>query len=95
MDPIAHTFTGAALAASGLRRATPLATATLLIGANAPDVDVASAFGAPFETLAFRRGWTHGVLALIVLPFIVTGLILLWDRVVRRRESPAANRSTI
>jgi len=90
LDPIAHTFTGAALAASGLRRTTPLATATLLIGANAPDVDVISAFGALFESLAFRRGWTHGVLALAVLPFVVAALVLLWDRYVRRREYPAA-----
>ena len=73
-----------------MRRTTPLATATLLLGANAPDIDVASAFGAPFETLAFRRGWTHGVLALIVLPFFVAALVLLWDRVVRRQEYPAA-----
>jgi inner membrane protein len=90
LDPIAHTFTGAALAASGLRRTTPLATATLLIGANAPDVDVVSAFGALFQSFAFRRGWTHGVLALAVLPLIVAALVLLWDRWVRRRENPSA-----
>jgi inner membrane protein len=90
LDPIAHTFTGAALAASGLRRTTPLATATLLIGANAPDIDVVSAFGAPFESFAFRRGWTHGVLALAILPLVITALMLLWDRWVRRRENPSA-----
>jgi inner membrane protein len=90
LDPIAHTFTGAALAASGLRRTTPLATATLLIGANAPDIDVLSALGAPFESFAFRRGWTHGVLALAILPLILTALMLLWDRWVRRRENPTA-----
>jgi inner membrane protein len=90
LDPIAHTFTGAALAASGLRRTTPLATATLLIGANAPDVDVVSAFGAPFQELAFRRGWTHGVLALVLLPLIVAALVLLWDRYVRRKNQPSA-----
>lgn len=80
MDPIAHTFTGAALAASGLRRATPLATAALIIGANAPDLDVAANFAGNFSALAFRRGWTHGILALIVLPLVVTGALLLWDR---------------
>ena len=40
MDPIAHTFTGMALAAAGLRRATPLAATALFMGVNAPDVDV-------------------------------------------------------
>jgi inner membrane protein len=81
MDPIAHTLTGAALAAMGLRRATPLATAALVIGANVPDIDVLASFvGDSYSTLAIRRGWTHGVLALAVLPFAVTGLLLLWDR---------------
>ncbi len=84
MDPVAHTFTGAALAASGLRRVTPLATAALIMGANAPDVDALAYFAGEYQSLAFRRGWTHGVLALAVLPFAVTGLLLLWDRLVRR-----------
>jgi inner membrane protein len=86
MDPIAHTFVGATLATSGLRRKTPLATAVLLIGANAPDIDVLSGFGAPFQSLEFRRGLTHGVLALAILPFALTGLVLLFDLVVRRKR---------
>jgi inner membrane protein len=90
MDPIAHTFTGAALAATGLRRATPLATAALLIGANVPDVDVATMFVGDFYDLALRRGWTHGVLALALWPLVVTGLLLAWDRRVRRRRDPIA-----
>jgi len=67
MDPIAHTFTGAALAAAGLRRATPLATTALIVGANAPDIDVLTSFAGSYAALALRRGWTHGVLALVVL----------------------------
>ena len=91
MDPIAHTFAGAALAAAGLRRRTPLATAALVLGANAPDIDALSyVVAGSFESLAFRRGWTHGVLALAVLPFLLTGLLLLWDRQVRRRRQPHA-----
>jgi inner membrane protein len=85
MDPIAHTFTGAALAAAGLRRATPLATAALVIGANAPDVDVLTGFAGSYASLAMRRGWTHGVLAIVVLPFVVAALLLLWDRLRGRR----------
>ena len=89
MDPVAHTFAGAALAAAGLRRVTPLAAAALILGANAPDVDVLAAFAGDYEAIAFRRGWTHGVLALVVWPFLLTGLLLSWDRWVRRRD-PAA-----
>jgi inner membrane protein len=61
-----------------------------LIGANAPDIDVATAFGELFEQFAFRRGWTHGVLAIAVLPLIIAALVLVWDRLVRRRTSPLA-----
>ncbi len=91
MDPIAHTFTGAALAASGLRKITPLATATLLIGANVPDVDIVVSYAGEYASLAHRRGWTHGVLAWLVLPFLLTGAMLLWDRLVRRRRWPDAD----
>jgi inner membrane protein len=89
MDPIAHTLVGATLAASGLRRRTPLATAGLLLGANAPDIDVVSYAAGPYAAFAFRRGWTHGVLAIAVLPLLVTGLLLLWDRWFRQRAASA------
>ncbi len=83
MDPIAHTLTGAALGESGLKRRSALGMATLIIGANLPDID---AFAMPFARhLEFRRGWTHGVLAMLVLPFVLTGIMLAWDRMVRRR----------
>lgn len=93
MDPITHTFVGAALAASGLRRKTPLATAALLIGANAPDVDGCAYFAGGYTALALRRGWTHGVLAVLVLPLLVAGVLLVWDRWIRRRPSPARARA--
>ena len=59
--------------------------ATLLIGANLPDVDVLSyAFGGGLTALTFRRGWTHGVAGLLVLPAVLTALIAVWGRVSRR-----------
>jgi inner membrane protein len=84
IDPVCHTLVGAALARSGLRRRTALGTATLLIGANLPDVDVLAYLDGPAADLAFRRGWTHGVPALAVLPFLLTAGIVLFDRLVRR-----------
>jgi inner membrane protein len=88
LDPIAHTLTGAALARAGLDRRSPLALPTLVIAANLPDLDVgAYAWGETFA-LTFRRGWTHGVLAWIVLPLVLTGVMLGWDRWVRRARGP-------
>ena len=88
MDNIAHTLAGVALAEAGLRRRTGLATATLAIGANLPDVDaLIYVVGSSVDALAFRRGWTHGILAMLILPFALTGIMIGWDRFVRRRRA--------
>ena len=90
MDNLCHSLVGAALSEAGLKKRTALATATLVIGANLPDVDVLAYFWGSNEALGFRRGWTHGVLALALWPFILTGIMLAWDRFVRRRGRPEA-----
>lgn len=90
MDPITHTMTGAVLSRAGGDRLTPLATATLILGANAPDIDIYTVWTeTSFGSIAFRRGWTHGPIFLSLLPLLITGLILLYDRAVRRRRNPA------
>jgi inner membrane protein len=61
-----------------------MGTTTLLVGANLPDVDVLAYLWGPAADLAFRRGWTHGVLALALWPFVLTGAVLLLDRGFRR-----------
>lgn len=84
MDPIAHTLIGASLAETPLGRRTAMAMPTLICGANAPDLDAATILLGSNFSLGFRRGWTHGVLAMAVLPIALTGLILLLDRIVAR-----------
>jgi inner membrane protein len=87
VDNICHTLVGGALARAGFDKRTPLATATMMIGANFPDIDVVSVpFGAD---IGFRRGITHGIPAHIILPFALTGIMLAWDRWVRRRKDPS------
>ena len=88
MDPICHTLVGAALASTGLERKTRFGGATLILGANLPDVDVISYAWGETAALEFRRGMTHGILALIVLPFLLAGAMTLVDRLLRR--GPAA-----
>jgi inner membrane protein len=91
MDNLTHSLVGAALAEAGPRDRFALATPTLILAANVPDVDVVSYFIAgEFAALAWRRGITHGVPALLVWPFVVAALILAWDRLVRRRRRPGA-----
>ncbi len=85
MDPIAHTLFGATMAEAGLKRKTALATATLIIGANIPDVDALAMFVSNDYALLVRRGWTHGILALLIWPFLLTGMMLGIDRLIEKR----------
>ena len=89
MDNLAHSLVGAWMAEAGLKRATPLATVTLVIGANLPDIDGLTMLAGSRDTsLLLRRGLTHGVLALAVLPWLLAGAVVLGDRYLRRRRHP-------
>ncbi len=90
MDPITHTLAGAVMARVGGDRKTPLAAATLMLSANAPDVDIISTGWGSFASLAFRRGWTHGPIALVILPLVISAAVLAWDRWIRLRRTPEA-----
>jgi inner membrane protein len=86
MDNIAHTLAGLALAEAGLKRRTALGTVTLAIAANLPDVDaVMYLVGDGPDSLAFRRGWTHGPIAMLVLPLLLTVAMIGWSRIFRGR----------
>lgn len=80
MDPFAHTLVGATMAETGLRHSSRLATATLLIGANLPDIDVAAGMLGSDASLYFRRGITHGVVAVVVLPLALAATMIGYDR---------------
>jgi inner membrane protein len=64
-----------------LGRRTSLGTSALLIGANLPDLDALAYLSGPLADLEWRRGWTHGVLALVVLPLLLTGTLILAHRI--------------
>jgi inner membrane protein len=88
LDNLAHSLAGAALGEAGLKKKTGLGMATLIIAANLADVD---ALGLLFgENLAWRRGWTHGPVAMLVLPSLLVGAMVWFDRwQVRRGTRPA------
>ena len=86
MDNVCHTLVGAACGAAGLSRRTRFGAATLMISANIPDLDVL-VFATNTPWIEFRRGWTHGILAQIVLPVAWTGIVWLFDRLTRARGS--------
>ena len=79
MDNLTHSMIGAALGQAGLKRKTGLAMPALIIGANLPDLDAGCVvYG--IESLAMRRGLTHGPIALAVLPLLLAGALWWFDR---------------
>jgi len=85
MDNLCHTLVGAAIGETGLKRRTRFGTLTLAIASNLPDLDVL-VFLTPVMPVSFRRGWTHGVAAQVVLPILLMLAMLAWDRRRPRRE---------
>lgn len=74
MDNLCHTLVGAACGEAGLKRTTRFGTVTLLVASNLPDLDVL-VFATNMPSVAFRRGWTHGVLAQALLPLALAGVV--------------------
>ncbi|HYB96276.1 MAG TPA: metal-dependent hydrolase [Vicinamibacterales bacterium] len=88
MDNLCHSLIGMAASRAGLNQRTAMATSTLVIANNLPDIDVA-VFATDTLAMSFRRGWTHGVLAQATLPIALTAGIVLYDRYLRRRPGAA------
>jgi inner membrane protein len=86
MDNVCHTLVGAACGAAGLNRRTRFGAAALMISANLPDLDVL-VFATDTPWIEFRRGWTHGIAAQLLLPVALTGSLWLLDRFQRWRGS--------
>jgi inner membrane protein len=79
LEPITHFLTGACLARAGFNRKTALATATMTLAAEAPDLDVFSSFKGPVYGFAHHRGFTHSFLGLFLVSAVVVGFVyLLW-----------------
>ncbi|NOT43050.1 MAG: metal-dependent hydrolase [Acidobacteria bacterium] len=79
MDNLCHTLAGAAMGEAGLKRSTRFGTLALMVSANLPDIDVL-VFLTSVPAVAFRRGWTHGILAQLILPLCLTGALVAFDR---------------
>lgn len=88
MDNLTHSLVGALIGQTGLKRKTGLAMPALIIGANIPDIDAACiVYGV--ESLAMRRGITHGPIAWVLLPLLLAWLLYGFDKwQVKRGKRP-------
>lgn len=67
MDNLTHCLTALALSRAGLGRLSPRSAWILAVGANLPDVDIASIAGGTARYLEIHRGYTHSIALLPVL----------------------------
>lgn len=94
MDNLTHSLVGAVLGQAGLKRLSGLGLPTLIIAANIPDIDAGcTVYG--IESLAMRRGLTHGPIAMLVLPALLTGAMVAWDRWQAKRGTRPSDRPEV
>jgi len=89
LEPVTHFLTGACLGRSGFNRKTALATATMTLAAEAPDLDVFGRFRGPVLGFAHHRGFTHSFLGLLIVSAVVVGFMYcLWRLRGRKTNDP-------
>lgn len=90
MDNVTHSLVGAALAETGLKRISPLGSATLIVAANIPDIDVISLAFGPFAYLKWHRGITHSLFGFPIVAVLFAMCMYAAARVAHRRGKLAS-----
>jgi inner membrane protein len=89
LEPVTHFLFGAAMGRAGLNRKTALATLTLTLAAEAPDLDVLSRFGGSAFGFNHHRGFTHSLLGVpLVAAAVVAFVYLIWRIRGRKTRDP-------
>lgn len=94
MEPITHFLTGACLGRAGLNRKTALATVTLTLAAEAPDIDILWYFKGSAIGFAHHRGFTHTFLGIPFMAALTVALVWLgrWIFLKLRHGRPLKSR---
>ena len=92
MDPLTHFLTGGCLGRAGFNRKSALVTATMVLAAEAADLDVLWGFKGSIAELQHHRGITH---SFVGVPFVAAAVWLFmyglhWLRQQRPRGKPHA-----
>jgi inner membrane protein len=79
LEPLTHFLTGACLGRAGLNRKSALATLTVTLAAEAPDLDVVGDTRGEVFGFAHHRGFTHSFLGIALVAGAVVGFVyLIW-----------------
>jgi inner membrane protein len=88
VDNLTHSLVGAVMGRMGLKRLSPRAMPAMIIAANLPDIDSFVARGVGCEPISAHRGFTHGVLGDLVMPFLAVAIIWAWEKLRPGKEGP-------
>jgi len=86
LDPVTHFLTGACLARSGFNRKSALATVTMVLAAEAADIDIVWGLKGSIAALQHHRGITHSFVGVPFIAAAVLGLVYLLHRWRQRRR---------
>jgi inner membrane protein len=93
LEPVTHFLTGACLGRAGLNRKTALATLTLTLAAEAPDLDILGQYRGPAFGFAHHRGFTHSFLGIPIVGVVVVAFVYgLWRLRGRKTKNGLAPR---
>ena len=87
MEPVTHFLTGATLARAGFNRKTALATVTMMLAAEAADIDIIAYVKGSAKGFIAHRGITHTFLGVPFIAALVVGLVWAMDALWQRRRS--------
>ena len=88
MEPVTHFLTGACMSRAGFNRKTALATLTMVLAAEAADLDVLWAIKGPITTFQHHRGITHSFVGAPFVAAATVGFVYLLHRFWLRHRTP-------
>ena len=91
MDNLTHTLTAIAISQTGLNRKTRFATLTLILAANAPDIDILSGLKNSITYLKYHRGIAHSLIGITIIAIILWGLIYWMGKKVKPKPGLPLN----
>ena len=80
MEPVTHFLTGACMSRAGFNRKSALTTLTMVLAAEAADIDVLYAFKGPIAALQHHRGITHSFVGAPFVAAVTLGFVYLLSR---------------
>ncbi|HKD85946.1 MAG TPA: metal-dependent hydrolase [Terriglobales bacterium] len=91
MDPVTHLLTGACMGRAGFNRKSALATVTMVLAAEAADIDVVWGLKGSIPALQHHRGITHSFVGVPFIAAAIVGAVYLGHRIRWHRSAKSVS----